>query len=61
MKNLEIYKVKELDDTSATFVNGGSWLGEAVGTFLGALGRYHGNLGAALFVSDYMGYRTTQE
>ncbi|MGB5270172.1 hypothetical protein [Eudoraea sp.] len=60
MKNLENYGVNEMSDSSAKLVHGGSWLGEAAGTFFGALGRYHGNVGAALFVSDYMGYRATQ-
>ncbi|MBO0340898.1 hypothetical protein [Flagellimonas profundi] len=53
MKNLEIYGVQEISDSLKTSTQGGTWLGEAVGKFLGAAAKYSGPYGASYFLVDY--------
>ena len=42
MRNLENYGVQEISESSGKLVQGGSWLGKAVGKFVGVILRYAG-------------------
>lgn len=53
MKNLENLGVQEIENGNEMFINGGSWLGEAIGTVVGAGLRYYGPLGAWQMTMDY--------
>lgn len=53
MENLENYGVQNINVTSAKTIDGGSWLGEVIGKFVGAMGRYSGPQGALQFTIDY--------
>ena len=52
MKNLENYGVHEMSNSSMKLINGGSWLGYLVGSFLGAAFRYSGANGVATISTD---------
>lgn len=52
MKNLENYGIEEISDSSLSLINGGSWLGYAVGFFLGGFTRYSGAFGVATVSTD---------
>lgn len=56
MKNLENYGVEEMSDSSSNLINGGSWLGYAVGFFLGGITRYSGAYGVAVVSTDMAVY-----
>jgi len=53
MKNLENLGVQEIENLNNKLINGGSWLGEAVGTAVGAAFRYYGPVGAWQMTMDY--------
>ncbi|MEM8509690.1 MAG: hypothetical protein AAF717_17795 [Bacteroidota bacterium] len=52
MKEFNKSYVVELSEASTKNINGGSWLGEAVGTILGAMVRYSGPIGANNICAD---------
>ncbi len=53
MKNLKSIKVEELSYSSSESINGGSWLGVAVGKMVGAMVRYSGPAGQIYMTLDY--------
>lgn len=53
MKNLKNLNVTEIKEFEAKCHYGGSWIGEGIGTFIGAVGRYYGPVGALQFTIDY--------
>ncbi len=60
MKNLNGFQVEELGYSSAESINGGSWLGKAVGKFFGSALRYAGPYGAAQIQVDAAVYFGTK-
>ncbi len=56
MKNLKNYRVKEMSESSAILINGGTWLGYAVGFAFGGALRYSGALGVGRFSTDMAAY-----
>ncbi|PCJ97226.1 MAG: hypothetical protein COA50_06200 [Flavobacteriaceae bacterium] len=52
MMKLKNYKVVEMSENSGKMVNGGSWMGELTGKFLGLAMRYAGPCAAATLSVD---------
>jgi len=57
MKNFENYGVKEINNSSAKLIDGGSWLGRAIGVAVGTVLRYYGPVGTNQALIDYSLYR----
>lgn len=56
MKNLENLGVQEIENCNEKLINGGSWLGEAIGTLVGAMVRYNPVTGGTNVCADVAYY-----